>query len=52
MQVVSAALARLAVGVEAGRGKHPLPGPFAAGVSIFLGEGAREGNVACAMTEV
>ncbi len=38
VQVVVATLARLALGVDARRGKHPLPGPLAAGV----GQLARE----------
>jgi hypothetical protein len=45
MDMVTTALARLAIGIEAGRGKHPLPGPFAAGVLVLLAERARERNV-------
>ena len=41
VKVMTAALASLAVDVEPGGGKHPLPGPLAAGIRILASQRPR-----------
>jgi len=40
VKMMTAAVARCLVAIEAGRGKGPLPSPFSCGARIFPGEGA------------
>ncbi len=52
VKVMAAALAAPVVGIEAGGGEDPLPGPFSARPSVFFGECMGKRGVASALDEI
>lgn len=52
VEVMTAALAGSAIGVDSGRRKDPLPRPFAAGASVLFDEGVGEGYMARSAPQV